>query len=111
MLQEWWSMPDTFLEWEQSLLAIFAMVIAFSIFSRFTIRTFLSIGGIIFFGTLAVFVNGITHDTWDTWQSLAIAAVGIGIILSIVLAPFVIIEQFERRIKKLENDLALESTK
>ena len=106
-----WSSLDTPLEWGESAAAFFAILISFAIGSFFAVRIFKILSFIALFGASYLFVEKISQGFWTSWVDIASAALGLGLCLAFLLAPFTTTADFEDRIAKLEKEVKPLSTK
>jgi hypothetical protein len=100
-----WSSLDTPLEWGESAAAFFVILIGFAVGSFFAVRIFKILSLIALFGAFYLFVEKISQGFWNSWGDLSSAALGLGLFLAFLLAPFTTTADFEDRIAKLEKEV------
>ena len=98
---------DTPLEWGQSALAVIILLISFGLSSLLAVRIFKLLPVLAILGILYFVLNQIGQGFWTSWQELASAALGLGFVLSFLLAPFTATAEFETRIEKLEKEVGI----
>jgi hypothetical protein len=96
---------DTPLEWVESAIAVVMLFIGFCLGSFFAVKIFKLLSGIALLGVLYFVVSQIGQGFWTSWQELTGGILGIGFLLSFLLAPFTTTAEFEERITKLEKEV------